>query len=76
MARKIKYSEGQLVDTFKLNRIAEYQTEQMKDWLNVETPSFNIPEQYIFDNALTKAIKNISGWNEEDLKMKFINRNS
>ena len=72
MARRIKYSEGQLVDTFKLNRIAEYQTEQMKDWLNVETPSFNIPEQYIFDNALTKAIKNISGWNEEDLKMKFI----
>ena len=44
----------------------------MKDWLNVETPSFNIPEQYIFDNAPTKAIKNISGWNEEDLKMKFI----
>ena len=72
MAKKNKYSEGQLVDTFKLNRIVEYQTPRMSEWLSVETPTFSMPEQYIFDNALTKAIKNIGGWNEEDLKMKFI----
>jgi hypothetical protein len=72
MAKKNKYSEGQIVDMFKLNRIVEYQTPRMKDWLNVDMPEFNIPEQYIFDNALNKAIKNIGGWNEEDLKMKFI----
>ena len=72
MSKKNKYSEGQLVDTFKLNRIVEYQTPRMSQWLSVETPTFSMPEQYIFDKALTKAIKNIGGWNEEDLKMKFI----
>lgn len=72
MAKKVSYSEGQLVDMFKLNRIVEYKTERMTHWLNVEPPIFTIPEQYIFDKAITNAIKNISGWNEEDLKMKFI----
>ncbi len=72
MAKKNKYSEGQIVDMFKLNRIVEYQTPRMIDWLNADMPTFTIPEQYIFENALSRAIKNIGGWNEEDLKMKFI----
>lgn len=35
-------------------------------------PVFNEFEQFIFDDLLHKAIKNIAGWSEEDLKMKFI----
>ena len=72
MAKKNQYSEGQLIDMFNLNRIVGHQTEGMKHWLTTEPIEFGIPEQYIFDKALSKAIKNIAGWNEEDLKMKFI----
>lgn len=70
--KKINYTEGQLIDIFKLNRIVEYQTERMKEWLSVSTPDFDIYEKHTFDNALNRAVKNIFGWNEEDLKMKFI----
>jgi hypothetical protein len=73
MAKKAKqYSEGELLLLFKLDRIVEYETPRMKDWLTVETPVFGTGEQYIFDKALKRAIKNITGWSEEDLKMKFI----
>jgi hypothetical protein len=82
MAKKIKnqdnesamrnWREGELMDTFKLNRITEYQTPLMKEWLDVPDLALNIHEQYGFDKDLARAQKHITGWNEEDLKMKFI----
>jgi hypothetical protein len=66
------WREGDLIKTFKLNRIVTSQTPLMQEWLDVSVPTFNIGEQYIFDEDLTNAQKHIAGWNEEDLKMKFI----
>jgi hypothetical protein len=66
------WREGDLIKTFKLNRIVTSQTPLMQEWLDVSLPTFNIGEQYIFDEDLTNAQKHIAGWNEEDLKMKFI----
>jgi hypothetical protein len=66
------WREGDLIQTFKLNRIITQQTPLMQEWLDVQMPDLNIPEQYDFDRDLNKAQKFIAGWNEEDLKMKFI----
>jgi hypothetical protein len=66
------WREGDLIQTFKLNRIITQQTPLMEEWLDVPMPDLNIPEQYNFDRDLNKAQKYIAGWNEEDLKMKFI----
>jgi hypothetical protein len=66
------WREGDLIQTFKLNRIITQQTPLMEEWLDVPMPDLNIPEQYDFDRDLNKAQKYIAGWNEEDLKMKFI----
>jgi hypothetical protein len=66
------WREGDLIQTFKLNRIIAQQTPLMEEWLDVPMPDLNIPEQYDFDRDLNKAQKFIAGWNEEDLKMKFI----
>jgi hypothetical protein len=66
------WREGELIDAFKLNRIKEYQTPVMQDWLDVQKPDFNVIEQYNFDTTYKKALKSIEGWAEEDLKMKFI----
>lgn len=82
MAKRIKnndadntmknWREGDLIQIFKLNRIITQQTPLMVEWLDVQMPELNIPEQYDFDRDLNKAQKYIAGWNEEDLKMKFI----
>jgi hypothetical protein len=82
MARRVKnledesvgrqWREGDLIDIFKLNPIVTYATPLMQEWLDVSLPELNIHEQYNFDRDLTRAQKQISGWNEEDLKMKFI----
>jgi hypothetical protein len=66
------WREGELIETFNLNRIVTYQTPLMQEWLDVPILELNIYEQYNFDKDLTRAQKQISGWNEEDLKMKFI----
>lgn len=68
------WREGDLIETFNLNRIVTYQTPLMLDWLDVQLPDLNPHEQYIFDRAFTKAQKDIAGWFEEDLKMKFISK--
>jgi hypothetical protein len=82
MAKRIKNSddenigkqwrEGDLIELFNLNPIVTYSTPLMQEWLDVSLPELNIHEQYNFDKDLTRAQKQISGWNEEDLKMKFI----
>ena len=70
-ARK-NWSEGELIDVFTLNRIVTQTTPLMDEWLDVQPLVFNAGEQYMFSEDLSKAQKFIAGWNEEDLKMKFI----
>lgn len=81
MAKRVKkeaeqeaksWREAELINKFKLTRIVSYQTPLMQEWLDVSPPELNVGEQYIFDRTFVKAEQNISGWNEEDLKMKFI----
>ena len=82
MAKRVKNSEdeiskkdwreGELIDVFNLNRIIIPQTALMQEWLDVTMPELNVPEAYSFDKYLTRAQKQITGWQEEDLKMKFI----
>ncbi len=67
-----QYKEADLILLFNLKRIVTYQTPLMEEWLAVENPILNVVEQYIFDKKYKEAINNISGWSEEDLKMKFI----
>ena len=68
------WREGALIETFNLNRIVTYQTPLMQEWLDVALPDLNEHEQYIFDKAFFKAQRDIAGWFEEDLKMKFISK--
>jgi hypothetical protein len=67
-----QWREADLIKTFKLNRITDYQTPLMQEWLNVEIPVFDIFEQNLFDKIYKKGVQKIAGWSEEDLKMKFI----
>lgn len=67
-----EWSEGELIRTFNLVRLVNAPTVEMQEWLDVEPPILNIGEKYMFDEDLNNAQKYISGWNEEDLKMKFI----
>jgi hypothetical protein len=66
------WREGELIKTFKLNRILGVKTPLMEEWLDVQTPELNSAEQYNFDRVLVKGQKNMVGWSDEDLKMKFI----
>ncbi len=66
------WREGELVDTFKLKWIDTHYTPLMQEWLDVQMPELNIAEQYNFDKAHLKINKRLRGWNEEDLKIKFI----
>jgi hypothetical protein len=67
-----QWREADLIKTFKLNRIKEYQTPLMQEWLDVQTPVFDVVEQGIFNRKYREALISIEGWSEEDLKMKFI----
>ena len=66
------WREGELIHQFQLVRIATEETPLLSEWLAAENPIFGPLEQMIFDNILAKARKSITGWNEEDLKIKFI----
>jgi hypothetical protein len=68
------WREGDLIKTFKLNRIDDTTTPLMDEWLSADLPQLDMIEQAIFDRALARAKKSISGWSEEDLKMKFIGK--
>ncbi len=69
---KKNWSEAELLTTFNLNRIVTQITPTMAEWLDVQPPVFNVGEQYMFNEDLLNAQEYISGWSEEDLKMKFI----
>lgn len=66
------WREGDLITTFGLNRIINHLTPLMKEWLNVEMPVLDATESAIFERSIAKAQKGITGWSEEELKMKFI----
>jgi hypothetical protein len=67
-----EWLEGELIRTFNLNRIVTYQTPLMQKWLKVQMPELNSSEQYVFDKIFKRAQRQITGWQEEDVKMKFI----
>ena len=80
MAKRVKkteeearsWREAELINKFNLTRIVTYQTPLMQEWLDVLPPELNVGEQYSFDKTFLKIEQNLTGWNEEDLKMKFI----
>lgn len=72
MAKKKEWREGEMIITFGLNKIVTTTTPLMDEWLDVSVPDFSVGEQFMFDNILTKAVKHIATWSEEDLKMKFL----
>jgi hypothetical protein len=69
---KKNWKEGELVMTFKLTPIRSHQTALMKEWLGADLPVFDTIEQSLFDRYLSRAMEHINGWNEEELKIKFI----
>ncbi len=72
MAKKKEWKQGEIALAFNLKQIINPITLLMKEWLEVQKPSFSVGEQYIFDEAFDNAQKHIKNWSEEDLKMKFI----
>ena len=69
----IKYSEADLIKTFGLTRLKGNDgTMLIKEWFEIAMPIFDEFEQILFETTYQNAYKNIEGWNEEELKMKFI----
>ncbi len=71
MAKKKEWREGEMILTFKLNKINEPYTDLMNEWLDVTLPQFEDWEQKNFDTLVEKKNR-VMSWSEEDLKMKFI----
>ena len=74
MAQKSKeqsYSEADLVLLLGLERIVDTTTPVMSDWLNV-TSNISDLDKTAAERLRIRAQKHISGWLEEDLKMKFL----
>jgi hypothetical protein len=71
--KEIKYSEADLIRAFNLTRLLGNDAHPlMKEWTDVDLPALTTVEQTIFENIHKKAYYKIEGWNEEELKMKFI----
>lgn len=65
-----RYSEADLMLLLGLERLVE-PTPLMREWLAAET-AFSAHEQELFKHLLLRARREITGWQEEDLKMKFL----
>ncbi len=65
------YTEADLIGLFNLNRIKTPYTPLMSEWTNAVTELSAI-EQAVFNKLIARAIRDIEGWQEEDLKMKFL----
>ena len=65
------YSEADLMLLFNLERIKTPYIALMTEWTNATT-TLTDTEQLTFKKLWLRAIKEIEGWQEEDLKMKFI----
>ena len=72
MAKKKQWKETELRVAFDLERISGIQTPLMTEWLDVSMPELDVFEQHTFDSVYAKGVQQMSGWGEEDLKMKFI----
>ncbi len=71
--KEIKYSEADLIRAFNLIRLKGNDAHPlMQEWVEVALPTLTVVEQSIFENIFKKAYYKIEGWNEEELKMKFI----
>jgi hypothetical protein len=73
MKKAQKYDEGQIIEIFGLERLVgntEHPT--MHEWIDTPTLRLTDFEQFLFDEILQNAIQKIAGWQEKDLKMKFI----
>jgi hypothetical protein len=61
-----------LIDLFQLNRLIDEPTTSMVNWLSTAPIMLNEGEQFVFNTIFEGVKRDISGWSEEDLKMKFI----
>jgi hypothetical protein len=66
------WKEGDLIETFHLKPNRKFQTPLMQEWINAPLPILNAFEEKLMEDKLNRAIEQINGWSEEDLKMKFI----
>ncbi|TAE18110.1 MAG: hypothetical protein EAZ95_05070 [Bacteroidetes bacterium] len=71
-AKESIWKEGDLIETFHLKPIRKQKTLLMQAWIDSPLPTLDVHEQAIFDSKINRAIEQINGWSEEDLKMKFI----
>jgi hypothetical protein len=69
--KEIQYSEADLVVTFSLNRQKAPYTQLMSEWTNAEV-LFTENDLLMVDNLWQRAFEEIEGWQEEDLKIKFL----
>ena len=72
MTKKIAYTEADLVELLNLTRVTGTQIPEMKRWLTVQPPVLDIGEKATFERILDLAVRDISIWGEEELKMIFI----
>ena len=72
--KKVNYSEADLIELFQLTRLKIAQMPEMVRWLAAPVVLLSAIEQSIFDRILPLAMRDIDGWNEEDLKMQFISQ--
>jgi hypothetical protein len=65
------WKEPDLIRVFHLVRLTE-PNPLMQEWLDTPVLTLKTSEKERFDGVFSKAVRNITGWSEEDLKMKFI----
>jgi len=65
------YTESDLIIALNLTRISLEYTPLMEEWTNAEA-DLNEMELALLKKLWLQAKKNITGWKEEDLKMKFL----
>lgn len=61
-----------MIELFQLHRFVDEPTAKMQFWLANTSIELNTGEQYLFDAIFEGVKKDITGWSEEDLKMKFV----
>lgn len=71
MEQKIKWTEGRIIDTFKLHRVKE-EHPLLEAWLDVKTDIFTAHENALIQDLQEEIEEALEGWNEEDLKMHLI----
>lgn len=74
MANKVKsYTEGEMLKTFGLTRLNGNASHAlMSEWSSAEKPNLEDYETRLFNKIYANLLKNIVGWQEEELKMQFI----